>query len=199
MPFMDRIANTPILELSDDTQAMRHAQRLFDDNCAACHGYDAKGVPVLGAPNLTDNTWDWGGSVDAITATITRGRSGVMPGWEAQLGYGKVKNVAHYVLGLAGESHDSAAAAAGERVFNQNCVACHGADGTGNQMLGAPNLTSGEWKWGGSQEDVIATIAHGRQGHMPSWQARLSETEIHLLAAWVLSHDNTDEAIAASN
>lgn len=195
----ERIRTTSVLDLSKDEQAMRLGTRLFDDNCAACHGYDAKGNTIVGAPNLTDNTWQFGGKVSDVVHTITKGRVGSMPPWESALGYGKVKNVANYILGLSGASHDAGAAKVGKKVYDSTCVACHGADATGNQMLGAPNLTDNIWKWGGSHDEVIHTIAKGRNGHMPAWEGRLNKDEIHLLAAWVLSHDNTEEAIAAND
>ncbi len=198
-PMLDRIESTPILELAKDDQSMRYANRLFEDNCAACHSYDAQGNHVVGAPNLTDNTWQFGGSVKAVHHSIAAGRNGIMPAWSSALTYGEIKNVANYVLSLSGAPHETAAAHAGERVFKTNCVACHGADAEGNQLLGAVNLTDDVWKWGGSLEAVIHTIEHGRKGHMPTWSKRLNKTEIKVLAAWVLSHDNTKEAVAALN
>lgn len=197
-PLWDVIKSTPTLELGHNKEAMALGERLFDDNCAACHGYDAKGIATVGAPDLIDNTWEFGGKVSDVVASITHGRSGVMPAWESQLRYGQIKNVANYVLGLSGATHDTAAAAVGKRIFDKNCGVCHGADGTGNQMLGAPDLADNIWKWGGSLEAIMTTIEHGRQGHMPAWDQRLNADEIHVLAAWVLSHDNTKEALAAN-
>lgn len=197
-PLLAAIKSTPVLALAQNPQAMQLGERLFDDNCAACHGYDAKGGVTVGAPDLVDNTWEFGGKVSDVVASITHGRSGVMPAWEGQLRYGQIKNVAHYVLSLSGAAHDTAAAAVGKRVFDKNCSVCHGVDGTGNQMLGAPDLADNIWKWGGSLDAIMATIEHGRQGHMPAWDKRLTPDEIHVLAAWVLSHDNTKEALAAN-
>src|SRR5690606_18860562 len=121
---------------------LREGVRLFGDNCAACHGYDAKGQHVLGAPNLTDNIWLHGGKVSDIVQSITNGRTGAMPAWGPSLGEQKVHEVANYVMTLSGHKpYDESQVAAGEKVFKQTCVACHGPDGTGNQMIGAPNLT----------------------------------------------------------
>jgi len=190
----ERIENTPVLELNEDEQAMRMAKRLFDDNCAACHGYDGKGMAAVGAPNLTDNVWQFGGSVDAVVKSITDGRKGNMPPLGNTLNYGQIKNVAHYVMSLAGRSHEAPSATAGEKVFKQHCFACHGMDGKGNQALGAPNLTDDVWKFGDSLTDVMTAVEKGRTGDMPAWKGRLEEREIKLLAGWVFSHDNTKEA-----
>jgi len=196
-PLREAIKNQPVLALSKNPQAMQLGKRLFDDNCAACHGYDAKGNQVIGAPNLTDNTWLYGGKVSDVEQSITQGRHGVMPPWKSVLRYGQIKNVAHYVLSLSGESHDAGAAAVGKRVFDTYCMACHGADGKGNRQLGAANLTDHVWKYGGTLKDVMTTIENGRQGHMPAWSDRLDANEIRVLSAWVLSHDNTEEAVSS--
>lgn len=198
-PLWETIKSQPILELNQAPQAMQLGQRLFDDNCAACHGYDAKGNQVIGAPDLTDNTWLYGGKVKDVVHSITEGRHGVMPAWKNILHYGQIKNVAHYVLSLSGASHDSGAADVGKEVFDTSCIACHGADGTGNQQMGAANLADDVWKYGGSLKDIMATVEDGRQGHMPAWKDRLDKEEIRVLAAWVLSHDNTAEAVATGD
>lgn len=192
-----RVEQNSVLELSQDKSSMKVAQRLFEDNCAACHGKDGKGVSAIGAPNLTNDVWQYGGSVDAITHSITNGRKGFMPPLGKALGYGKVKNVANYVLSLSGASHEAGPAQAGKPVFEQQCAVCHGLDGTGNKMLGAPNLAAGSWKFGGTYRDIVTAIEYGRTAEMPAWKGRLDSNEIKLLAAWVLSHNNTAEALAA--
>lgn len=189
-----RVESSDVLELSQDKPALKVAQRLFEDNCAACHGMDGKGVSAIGAPNLVNNVWQYGGSVDEILSSITNGRKGLMPPLGKALGYGNVKNVANYALSLSGASHEAGPAAAGKPVFEQQCAACHGIDGTGNKLLGAPNLTTGSWKFGGTYRDIVTAIEYGRTAEMPAWKDRLNESEIKLLAAWVLSHDNDEEA-----
>lgn len=195
----NRIENTSILDLDKDPNAMHLGQRLFDDNCAACHGYDAKGNKIIGAPNLTDNIWLYGGTTKKVVNSITHGRHGVMPAWSGTLRYGEIKNVASYVRGLSGLPHNVGAAKVGKPIFEKNCSVCHGADGEGKQLLGAANLTDDFWKYGGSMEHIMHTIEHGRKGHMPSWGDRLSDREIRVIAAWVFSHDNTKAALAASD
>lgn len=192
------INDQSVLELSANPDAMNLGQRLFHDNCAACHGYDAKGSHLLGAPNLTDNIWLYGGKVDDILNTINNGRAGTMPSWAA-LGAENVDNATAYVLSLAGLEHDAVAAAAGKEVFAGTCAACHGVEGLGNPMLGAPNLTDADWLYGSSFDTIHHSIDQGRQGVMPAWAGRLNEQQIKVLAAWVLSHDNTEAAVAAGD
>ena len=69
--------------------------------CAACHGPDGKGNPALGAPNLTDQTWLYGGSIATIEETVRGGRSNKMPAWGEFLGPAKVHLLAAYVWGLS--------------------------------------------------------------------------------------------------
>ncbi|TAM14011.1 MAG: cytochrome-c oxidase, cbb3-type subunit III [Rhodanobacter sp.] len=178
-------------QLAGDPEAQQMGQRLFDDNCAACHGRNAHGNQALGAPNLTDNDWLYGGSGKDITTSIHDGRGGVMPPW-ASLGEQTVKNLAQYVLSLSGEPHDAKMAAAAEPIFKGTCSACHGADGKGTQALGAPNLTDHIWLHGGSLADIEKTIHDGRQGHMPNWDKRLSDDDIHVLAAYVYHVSHPD-------
>ncbi|KZC15334.1 MULTISPECIES: cytochrome-c oxidase, cbb3-type subunit III [unclassified Rhodanobacter] len=191
-PLMDRFKLYPVEQLAADPKALQMGKVLFEDNCAACHQRSAKGNMALGAPDLTDNDWLYGGSGSDITTSIHDGRSGVMPPW-ASLGADNVKNLAQYVLSLSGSPHDAAKAAAGQPLF-ATCAACHGADGKGNQALGAPNLTDHIWLHGGSVADIEKTIGEGRQGHMPAWSPRLSDEQIHVLAAYVYhqSHQTSD-------
>jgi len=159
--------------------------QLFLNNCAACHGSDANGAP--GFPNLTDKDWLWGGDPDTVLATISHGRMGVMPPWGDALGARGVEDVLAYVLSLSGRKLEAGDVHAGEQKFQQLCSACHGADGRGNHAMGAPNLTDGIWLHGGSLATIRETIEKGRNGTMPAHQARLGDTRVKLLAAYVLS------------
>lgn len=183
-PLMQRFGTLGLAEVAQDPQARQIGERLFVDNCAACHGRHALGNVLLGAPNLADADWIYGGTDKDIATSIHDGRSGVMPPWNA-LGEPTVKNLAQYVLGLSGAPHDATAAAAGEAVFKTTCIACHGPDGKGNPVIGAPNLTDAAWLYGGTLADVEASIRNGRQGHMPKWSPRLSDEQIHVVAAYV--------------
>ena len=134
---------------------------------------------------MRDGEWLYGDEPEQISASITNGRSGVMPAWGEILGAEKVAAVASYVQQLAGRTVDTTAAAAGKEVYDVNCVACHGADGGGNQLLGAPSLKSDIWLYGGSEAKISESIAQGRNGIMPPHGEFLGPAKIHLLSAYV--------------
>ncbi len=194
-PVLQRLAAMSIEQAARDPQAQALGKRLFVDNCTACHGRNGLGNPLLGAPNLTDADWLYGGSADEISTSIRSGRSGVMPAWNA-LGADTVKNLVQYVLSLSGQAHDAGMATAGEAVFKTTCIACHGPEGKGNPALGAPNLTDDVWLYGGTPAAIEASIDQGRQGHMPAWSPRLSDADIHLLAAYVFHLSNRADQTA---
>lgn len=177
-----------IATVAADPDARTIGKNLFLTYCSQCHGSDAAGA--RGFPNLTDNDWLYGGDPETIKATITEGRSGVMPPWGEALGDDGVKQVANYVLSLSGRQHDAALAEAGKTKFAENCAACHMPDGTGMQALGAPNLTDKVWLYGGSEAAIVESIAKGRNGVMPGMAQTLGttsnkEAKLHLLAAYV--------------
>jgi cytochrome c oxidase cbb3-type subunit 3 len=158
--------------------------RLFGNNCAMCHGSDGRGAKSF--PNLTDGNWLWGGSYDQVLTSITKGRIGAMPPMGAALGEDGTREVVAYVQQLSGQKADPDMAAAGQARFQTVCMACHGMDGTGNQALGAPNLTDDIWLYGGSPADIEATINNGRNGNMPAHENLLHEDRLRLLAAYVM-------------
>lgn len=180
-PFSTR----PVAELDADPKALAIGRNLFLNNCATCHGSDGGGA--TGFPNLTDQDWLWGGDPDTVVATISNGRTGVMPPWGGPLGDAGVDDVLSYVLGLQGRKAGTGDARTGGEKFAMFCAACHGADARGNPALGAPNLTDAVWLHGGSLAAVRISIRDGRGGAMPAHAARLGETRIKLLAAYVLS------------
>jgi cytochrome c oxidase cbb3-type subunit 3 len=187
-PVYARFATMNETELSRDGQAMGIGERLFINNCATCHGSDARGSK--GFPNLTDNDWLYGGSFETIQQTITQGRNGVMPPMAAAVGGSDdVRNVANYVLSLSGSPHDDIAAQLGRSKFVV-CAACHGVDGKGNQAIGAPNLTDKIWLHGWGEQAIVAMVNGGKNNVMPAHGARLSAEQIRVLAAyvWSLSH-----------
>lgn len=170
-------------ELAEDAQAMGIGERLFLNNCAQCHGSDARGSKNF--PNLTDADWLYGGSHEKIVESITKGRAGNMPPMAAAVGGADdVRNVAHYVLSLSGSAHNSAFAQLGQSKFAA-CAACHGPDGKGNQALGAPNLTDKVWLGGWGEEAIAETIRNGRVNVMPAQDKLLTPEQIHVLAAYV--------------
>jgi len=184
-PVFAAYRDKSIEQIAADPQAVRMGQRLFANNCSQCHGSDARGS--IGFPNLTDADWIWGGTPEAIQATLVNGRQAAMPPWEAALGDQGVTNVARYVRTLSGAEPASAESAAGEAQFKMLCVACHGADGKGNQMLGAPNLADNIWLYGGDLETIKQTLRKGRNGKMPAFGEQLNEDRIRLLTAYVYS------------
>jgi cytochrome c oxidase cbb3-type subunit 3 len=189
-----KFRDKPIEELQRDPQALTFGRNVFANNCAVCHGSDARGAK--GYPNLTDDDWLYGGAPEQVLTTILNGRGGVMPPLGAALGAQGVNEVANYVLSLSGAKFDPALAAAGKARFTTICAACHGVDGKGNIALGAPNLTDGIWLYGGTLEDVIATVTNGRSGKMPAWGPILGNDRARLVEAWVLSQSKPADVAA---
>ncbi|RKF20471.1 cytochrome-c oxidase, cbb3-type subunit III [Alginatibacterium sediminis] len=174
----------PIEELATDEDALKIGQRLYLQNCSQCHGATARGS--TGFPNLTDNDWLYGGTPEAIKTTLMNGRAGQMPAWIDVLGADGVKEVTSHVLRLSGRKVNTLEAEAGAAKFAV-CAACHAADGTGNEALGAPNLTNNIWLYGGSRKAVEETLTYGRAGVMPAWKDILGEDKIHVISAYVYS------------
>jgi cytochrome c oxidase cbb3-type subunit III len=183
-------------QLAADEQAMGIGERLFVNNCAACHGSDARGSK--GFPNLTDADWLWGGSFAEIQKSIAEGRTGAMPPMGDAVGGGEnVRNVAHYVLSLAGSPHDSVAAQLGRSKFAA-CAACHGMDGKGNPALGAPNLTDKVWLHGWGEEAIAAIVNGGKTNQMPAHANRLTPEQVRVLAAYVWRFSNGSTKVASN-
>jgi cytochrome c oxidase cbb3-type subunit 3 len=183
---------SPYVEkLSENPNALKVGSRLFLQNCAVCHGSNAKGA--VGYPNLTDNDWLYGGAPENILTTLHKGRVGGMAAWRDQIGEDGVRAAAEYVLSISGNQPgyelDKAKVAQGEAIFNEptNCVLCHGTDAKGMTSTGAPNLTDDIWLYGGDRETIRETLRYGRAGVMPEWETKLGNERIMLLAAYVYS------------
>lgn len=175
-------------DMAGDAQAMAIGERLFMNNCAQCHGSDGRGSK--GFPNLADKDWLHGGSPDKIKESIMLGRNGNMPAMAAAVGSpDDVKNVAHYVLSLSGDPHDSLRASLGKSKFGA-CAACHGLDGKGNTLVGAPNLADAIWLHGYGENAILAIVNNGKVNQMPAQQGKLSEAQIHVLASYVWGLSN---------
>ena len=177
------LAALPVAELVNNEQAMSTAHNLFQQNCAQCHGSDGGGA--AGFPNLRDADWQWGSDADSVVATIAGGRVAAMPPWAAVIGEPGVEEAVAYVQTLSGQQADATKAAAGQVHFQTLCAACHGMDGKGNPLLGAPDLTDGTWLYGGDAATLKQTLMNGRNGQMPAWGDKLGEQRIKLLAAYV--------------
>ena len=191
-PLYAEFVAMPPEKLAGNAPAMAIGERLFMNNCAQCHGSDARGSK--GFPNLADGDWLHGGTSDKIKETITLGRTGQMPPMAAAVGSpDDVKNVANYVLSLSGSPHDSVRAALGKSKFGV-CAACHGVGGKGNQALGAPNLSDGTWLHGWGETAVMAMVNSGKINQMPAQAGKLTEAQIHVLTSYVWGLSNKPTA-----
>jgi len=193
-PYDAILADAGLMDIVRST-----GRQLFGDNCAACHGRDGRGRANY--PDLTDDDWLWGGGPELIEQTMRVGinsrhpdsRLAQMPafGRDGVLEGDQVKNVAAYVYSLTNPDYSNAANAAsieaGREVFATTCAACHGEEAKGNREVGAPNLTDAHWLYGGDLQTIITTVHGGREGHMPTWDERLSKVDIRTLALYV--HD----------
>ena len=187
-PLFNKFMKMPIEDVASQPEARAIGERLFLNTCAQCHGSDAQGSK--GFPNLTDQDWLYGGDPKIIEATIREGRNGIMPPMAEIIGTEEdVRNVSNYVLSLSNSAHDPIKAAFGKQKF-ATCAACHGADGKGNQALGAPNFTDKVWLYGGDINTIMEGIRLGHNNHMPAHKDILSDAKIHLLTAYVWSLSN---------
>jgi len=168
-----------------DAQANATGQRLFANSCAMCHGSDGRGA--RGFPNLADNDWLYGDDFNLVLKSISDGRNGVMPVLVGGLDDSAVSDLVAYVQSLSGMRSDAGAAARGKPHFETLCSACHGANGDGNQALGAPRLNDDIWLYGSEKETIVTSITEGRNGKMPAHADLLSEDQRRLIAAFVLS------------
>ena len=183
-PLLARVRQGSLGELAADPEIVRTGRRLFADNCAACHGEGARGIRAIGAPDLIDGDWLYGGDDEALMTSILDGRNGVMPPQAEAVGTANVTNLANYVASLSGRGFDPLKAELGRASFAV-CAACHGPQGKGNPLLGAPNLTDSIWLHGGTVTDIEHAITQGRSGVMPAWRERLGEDNARMVAAWL--------------
>jgi len=175
--------------------AMAGARTPFGDNCAPCHGQGAQGFK--GYPNLNDDAWLWGGTLDEIHTTLLHGiranndetRISDMPrfGLDDLLDRDQISDAAEYVRSLSGLEHDAEAAESGQSIYVDNCAACHGEDGKGMTVLGSPNLTDAIWLYGSDKAEIVTSIETGRGGVMPGWTDRLDDNTIKKLTVYVHS------------
>ncbi|MCR9071958.1 MAG: cytochrome-c oxidase, cbb3-type subunit III [Alphaproteobacteria bacterium] len=194
--MLERIRTTDVTEIRDDPELARFASAggasAFKVYCSQCHGSGAQGA--AGYPNLNDDDWLWGGSVDQIAHTIRHGvryeedpetRYSEMPAFAGVLPREEVLAVANYVRSLSGLDHEGTAMETGTRVYMENCAACHGDDGLGNTDLGAPNLADALWLYGSSHQELVSQINNPKHGVMPSWGDRLGDAMVKQLAVYV--------------
>jgi cytochrome c oxidase cbb3-type subunit III len=197
-PMMAELSAASLKEIETTPQLLDFARalgrRAFADNCAPCHG--AGGAGARGYPNLIDNKWLWGGSLDRIEQTITHGvragddagHQGAMPafGRDNLLKPDEISTVADYVRSRAGfKTEPGADLAQGAKIFADNCAACHGQDGKGNREVGAPNLTDNIWLYAPDKKTIMEGIINGRGGVMPAWGGKLDDATIKALTVYV--------------
>ncbi len=197
--FRAELDATPLGQVKDNPELLRFAMAggaaSFATNCAPCHGRGAQGF--VGYPNLNDDEWLWGGSIDDIYKTIRFGirsehadtRSSLMPryGIDKLLDNSQIDDAAEYVLSLTGRATNQEAVARGKDTFAEQCAACHGDAGKGNVELGAPNLTDAIWLYGDSKSAIVESVRTGRGGMMPLWEGRLDPVTLKSLAVYVHS------------
>ena len=200
----DKLDAIELAALPEDTAlhdyAIKWGTSVFANNCSQCHGAGAAGVQASGYPNLLDDAWLWGGTMEEIAYTVTHGirneqspeaRWSEMPAFGEILSDEQISQVVAYVQALSGQEHEQSLAAAGETVYMDNCASCHGDDGTGIRDLGAPNLTDAIWLYGGSEDTLTETVRNSRFGVMPAWGEEyragsgLSAAEIKAVSAYV--------------
>ena len=185
-PIYEKFAAMDFDALVQDEEALALGGSLFASYCTTCHGSDGRGAP--GYPNLTDDDWQWGGSEQDIITTITNGRIGIMTPWAQVLGSDEaVDNMVRYVQSLSGIVEADEAAMSAKAQFTTLCAACHTPAGTGNPLLGAPNLTDDVWLYGSSADHIRNAIENGLQGQMPAQGELLGENRTRILAAYVKS------------
>jgi cytochrome c oxidase cbb3-type subunit 3 len=172
-----------IPQIAADPEAHLIGERLFLNNCAQCHGSDAKGSTSF--PNLIEGDSIYGRQPEVLLATITQGRNGVMPALGAAIDARTAGDIAQYVRSLSGLAHDQIRVLRGKSEYMNTCAACHGAEGKGNKALGAPNLTDDIWLYGSSEATIVHSILNGRNNRMPAQEQTLTSEQIRLVAAWV--------------
>ncbi|MDR1530562.1 MAG: cytochrome-c oxidase, cbb3-type subunit III [Burkholderiales bacterium] len=189
-PLYDRYLMMSVQQVAADSEAIGMAERLFLNNCAQCHGSDAKGS--VGFPNLRSGAWSWGGTPEAIRESIAEGRTGLMTPLDGILSESATTQVIAYVRSFSGLEHDAAAAAAGQPLFVENCSACHGEYGRGVPEVGGPDLTDNVWVFGSSERAIRESVVNGRNMDltegtqaMPAHKELLSQGKVHLLTAYV--------------
>ncbi|NNK78069.1 MAG: cytochrome-c oxidase, cbb3-type subunit III [Litoreibacter sp.] len=191
-----QLASADLETLSANDALQRYAvsggAAVFRTHCSQCHGSGAAGAK--GYPNLLDDDWLWGGSVNEIAYSVRHGirneqdsdaHWSEMPAFGEILEEAEIETAVQYVLKISGADHDAGLAAQGAVVFEEQCSSCHGEDGKGMIDQGAPNLADAIWLYGGDAETLRETITYSRFGVMPAWGLRLTDTDVNAVSAYV--------------
>ena len=207
--MMNRLSGAGLEQIQSDEQlfeyAMAAGRSAFGDNCATCHGSGAQGFQ--GYPNLNDDIWLWGGTFEDIRETLTVGirsthndtRYSLMQayGRDQLLTGAQIDDLVQYVLDLSGQEADGAAVSRAGELYQNQCASCHGVEGKGDRLQGAPDLTDPDWLYGGAAADIRQTIYYGRQGVMPHWDERLTPEMITALSVYVHALGGGEDTPAA--
>lgn len=216
--WRERFAKLTFAEASEDKQLMalvsRSGPALFEDNCAGCHGTGGEGAMYF--PRLNDSVWLWGADPEKIYQTLKYGinsghpqsRIAQMPafGDTGVLDAAQIRDVALYIqslsistIGNGSRTTELLSVNRGKRIFSSQCTACHGVDGTGNTLLGAPNLVDAAWIYGWREENLIKTVSQGRAGHMPAWENRIDDVKLRILSLYVLMLSQANDTANDTN
>lgn len=198
--WFDRLMTTELDDIHSDRDlqnfAINAGGAVFRAQCSQCHGAGGAGVQASGFPNLLDDEWMWGGTMDDIHTTVRygiRNEDHVDARWSQMPAFGRdglledeeIDQVVNYVLRLSGQQADAAMATAGEEIYLSNCASCHGDNGEGDPFVGAPPLNSAIWLYGGTYDDIRYSVVNARFGIMPGFAGRLRDAEIRAVAAYV--------------
>ena len=185
-PMFAAFAEKDIASLAEDPAALGVGASLYANYCSTCHGSTATGG--RGFPNLTDGHWLYGGEPAQIEQSIVNGRAGIMPALGAALGGDAgIDAMVGYVQNMQDGMNEESPA---HGQYMTLCIACHGPDGSGNQMLGAPSLIDDIWLYGSSDQEVRKSIVEGRNGVMPAHGDLVGADRARILAAYVYSLSN---------
>ena len=196
--FFVQLVETDLDEIRENDELHRFAVNaggaVFAAHCSQCHGTGGGGVQASGFPNLLDDDWLWGGTVEDILETVAWGirneeypeaRYSEMPAFGEILEPSEIDALVAHVRYISGQSHDTELREAGAELYEINCAACHGDDGEGMSFLGAPALNNAIWLYGGSEDAIRYSIVNARFGIMPGFANRLREAEIRAVALYV--------------
>ena len=197
--FLEKMSSMSLEDIRSDQELFQFSvaggKSAYLVNCVQCHGSGAQGAP--GYPNLNDDDWIWGGSLEDIHTTLKHGvrhdadddtRVSEMPAFgDGVLETPQIAATAQFVLKLSGQEHDATLAEQGVPIYAENCASCHGDEGKGDREQGAPNLTDAIWLYGGDGVSIAKQIAKPSHGVMPAWASRLDENTIKQLAVYIHS------------
>ncbi len=198
----ERLAALTVGEILHDPELTEYAiatsRMIFGEFCMACHGTSGAGIPHF--PVLADDNWLWGGTVEQIEASISKGRIGNMPakGMMGNLNDAEIADLADYVIALSEGRGGEELFSAGKAIYTKGmCMACHGPAGVPLAPAGATDLTDAIWRFSGAHEDVVRVIKYGVnvkgldntiKAVMPPFNERLPNAEVNVKRLAIYVH-----------